>query len=422
MRPNWRGDPVTTEVEALFHAAVKGKLPIALWRLPFDARPKAVIDLSGKVFPRKLDLEESERGFAFSPFVSPNGRETLILHADLIFDAGLKELIETPSIRKDPRRVERQKRLMMRFESLIAHPAKNASSGHHLNVSPRTQSDKDHYCQLVSKGIQSIQKQRFKKLVLSRTKVVSLVEGVHPALLFQNLCHLYPEAFTSLVSIPNVGTWMGASPSILMKIDRDNILRTVALGGTQRVPSGGIGSGNSTWGKKEIAEQAFIARFMMDCFKRNDLKQFTKRGPITVRAGDLLHLETEFIIDLKKMRSPDLKGRMLGSLHPSPAVCGTPTDKAMRFIVENEGYDRQFYAGFLGPVHIEDESQLYVNLRCMQLYNKKAILYVGAGITEKSDPEKEWEETEEKCNTLLRAMVCNPNGFSDEMNQPSCIE
>jgi isochorismate synthase len=72
----------------------------------------------------------------------------------------------------------------------------------------------------------------------------------------------------------------------------------------------------------------------------------------------------------------------------------------MEFLRANEGYDRQFYSGFLGPVNFRNESHIYVNLRCFQIQHKKAVVYAGAGVTIDSVPENEWEETEMKLDTL----------------------
>jgi len=104
-------------------------------------------------------------------------------------------------------------------------------------------------------------------------------------------------------------------------------------------------------------------------------------------------------------------------LHPTPAVCGLPKESAKQFILEHEDYNREFYTGFLGELNCETtiaprsgrrnienrayavsrtSTQLYVNLRCMQLKNQQAIIYVGGGITEGSNAESEWEETVSK--------------------------
>ena len=122
-------------------------------------------------------------------------------------------------------------------------------------------------------------------------------------------------------------------------------------------------------------------------------------------AGNLVHLKTEYEVDMVATNFPQLGSVMLQLLHPTSAVCGMPLEPAREFLQANEGYDRQFYSGYLGPVNVKGESTMFVNLRCMQLLNKKAILYAGAGVTIDSDPEKEWEETELKFDTLMATLI-----------------
>jgi isochorismate synthase len=102
---------------------------------------------------------------------------------------------------------------------------------------------------------------------------------------------------------------------------------------------------------------------------------------------------------------PQLGSVMLQLLHPTSAVCGMPLDTSLEFLSRNEKYDRQFYAGYLGPVNFNNDTNIFVNLRCAQLLENKAVLYSGAGVTIDSTPEQEWAETEMKMNTLLNIIV-----------------
>ncbi|MEJ0056113.1 MAG: chorismate-binding protein [Bacteroidota bacterium] len=77
---------------------------------------------------------------------------------------------------------------------------------------------------------------------------------------------------------------------------------------------------------------------------------------------------------------PQLGSIMLKLLHPTSAVCGMPMEASLEFLKQNEGYDREFYSGYLGPVNIDHETSLYVNLRCMKLFANEASLYAGAGV------------------------------------------
>ena len=144
-------------------------------------------------------------------------------------------------------------------------------------------------------------------------------------------------------------------------------------------------------------------------------------GVVSVEAGQLWHLRTE----IKGVFKPGKFGEVLRALHPTPAVCGTPLSNAKRFIVENENYDRSFYTGFLGELNFSTElarnknrrnqensayrsvvkkSELFVNLRCMQICKTVISIYVGGGITSDSIPESEWNETVLKSNTMFRVL------------------
>ena len=100
---------------------------------------------------------------------------------------------------------------------------------------------------------------------------------------------------------------------------------------------------------------------------------------------------------------------------------GFPKAEAKDFILKHENYNREYYTGFLGELNlkqtttrntnrrnvennaysvIKTQSNFYVNLRCMQLKDKSANIYVGGGITKDSNPEKEWEETVNKTTTI----------------------
>ena len=91
---------------------------------------------------------------------------------------------------------------------------------------------------------------------------------------------------------------------------------------------------------------------------------------------------------------------LLNTLHPTPAVCGLPKEAAKSFILRNENYDRTFYTGFLGEININLVTDLFVNLRCVEIEEGFAKVYVGGGITEESIPEKEWLETHFKTTTI----------------------
>jgi isochorismate synthase len=162
------------------------------------------------------------------------------------------------------------------------------------------------------------------------------------------------------------------------------------------------------WSQKEIEEQAYVSRYIIDCFKKIRLREYIENGPKTVLAGNLMHLKTEYWVDTTKYNYPGLISTMLELLHPTSAVCGTPKEAAKSWIHAVEKHDRSLYSGYLGPVNVDEETHLFVNLRTVRLAPSagqiKATYFAGCGITEESNPEKEWLETEMKCQTLQRVL------------------
>jgi isochorismate synthase len=199
---------------------------------------------------------------------------------------------------------------------------------------------------------------------------------------------------------------MGASPEVLIETKGDYFY-TMSLAGTQPA-QGDNPLKSAAWTQKEIEEQALVSRYIVDCFKTIRLREYEEHGPKTVLAGNLLHLRSDFRVNTQTTGFSNLGSVMLGLLHPTSAVCGMPRKEALNFLKTEEGWDRNFYAGFLGPVGIEQETSIYVNLRTASLGKEQALLYAGAGVTEDSVPEKEWEETELKCQ-IIGKFIQNPD-------------
>ena len=228
----------------------------------------------------------------------------------------------------------------------------------------------------------------FQKLVLSRACTDAFPRGFSWARAFGAACRRY------LFHTPQTGFWLGATPEILLAGGKGDY-RTVALAGTQFLKEGKLAG---PWSEKNIREQAFVTEYIGGCLRERDIR-FTVEGPYTATAGELAHLKTDIRF---RLSSAEALGGLLQALHPTPAVCGLPKEEAFRFILSHEGYDRGYYAGFLGRWEPEGKTALYVNLRCMQCGEgaEKIRLYAGGGILPASVCEEEWMETERKLQTM----------------------
>jgi isochorismate synthase len=230
---------------------------------------------------------------------------------------------------------------------------------------------------------------RFKKAILSRIKPADVPVDFSPIKAFSSLCKRLPDAFIYLHYTPQFGMWMGATPEPLL-VQTDDGFFTVSLAGTKKH------SDKIVWGIKELEEQDFVTEYIEQLLSDATIG-YERQKTQTIKAGKMAHLKTIF-----HLKPPFKIGELLNKLHPTPAVCGLPKDQAMSLIADVEGYNRQLYTGFVGPN--TDQLKIFVNLRCMQLFKNKALVYVGGGITQHSDPEQEWLETELKASTMLEVL------------------
>ncbi len=373
----------------IFYSAIDNGFSTALWRLPNTTTFHALVSTTAEKIPNEKTLEELATGFLFAPF--DKSRARIFLKGDFVFSFEENELVSSNYDQHE------NTGWLQNQSKKNSRPKINYN-----NSGPSAHSSVD-YRSLVEKSISAIEENDFEKVVVSRIKKINLDDSFDPIEAFQKLATAYPNAFISLVSIHNVGTWLGASPEILVNINGDQF-KTVALAGSQPLKPG-TNSKDVAWTQKEIEEQALVSRYIINCFKKIRLREFEEHGPQTVIAGNILHLNTDLIVDMRATNFPQLGSVMLELLHPTSAVCGMPLENAFPFIIENEGYDREFYSGYLGAVNFQNQTNLFVNLRCLQLLKEEAIIYAGAGITKDSDPEKEWEETELKMNTLLQVLT-----------------
>jgi isochorismate synthase len=383
---------ITQTTETLLRKAmtfcVEKELSFAVWKLP-HTDPVYFAASSRLSETHEVSLEDTAPGFLFSPF--DPAAPKIFLPADELLVIGKDQLTASSGI------------LATQLTDYRESPGSNAGT-HFIRPLPKDQvTTQSSYHQLVEQCRDAVMSGSFEKLVPSRTKEVKLPHSFDLAKVFTQLCSRYPGAMVSIFSSRKTGTWIGATPETLVRVDAQQHFHTVAVAGTQKFEAG-TDLRSITWTQKEIEEQALVERYIISCFKKIRLREFDEHGPKTVVAGNVVHLKTDFEVDMVATRYPQLGSVMLKLLHPTSAVCGMPMEKSLEFLRAHEGYDREYYSGYLGPVKINNESHLFVNLRCMQVSSDGARLYAGGGVLGESDPEKEWQETELKMNTLLNVI------------------
>lgn len=250
----------------------------------------------------------------------------------------------------------------------------------------------------------------FQKIVLSRISLEQAETDIDSVKLFQRACCLYPRMFISLVSMPQCGTWLMATPEILIESNGQH-WHTMAVAGTMRIDTANDTDEHlairkqacniSEWNEKNKQEQAYVSEYILSRLQRMGTDVHIS-GPYTLRAGMVKHLTTDFNFNLAQQCTI---GQLINMLHPTPAICGIPKAETYNYILENEGYDRKYYSGFTGVVNCDEGTHLYVTLRCMQIEGLQYKLYGGGGLLADSEENNEWLETETKMETMRKCLA-----------------
>jgi isochorismate synthase len=259
------------------------------------------------------------------------------------------------------------------------------------NTSQNFYADEAFYTNYVDNIIKNINADKFDKVVAARCEQVNVT--IDAAKLFIDASTKYPDAAVYFFSINDVGSWLGATPEKLLSVT-NNIIETVALAGT--IPA----DETAAWSDKEYDEQGMIEFFISNVLADHKLKKYSLSEVETITAGSLQHLRSTFKLKLKPDDLYAKLHKILADINPTPAVCGLPQFEASLFIAENEKMERRFYSGFIGMQWPSNNLELFVNLRCAELFHNHVLLFSGAGITKDSVAEKEWMETQRKLNTI----------------------
>lgn len=330
------------------------QLPFVVYRKPQGQKIRAL-------FQRDARLETvsdfTEKGFVMAPFVTGE-YPTVRIRPD--------EVIETTC---------HQEEASLPFET---------------TRDPKEDSGKRNYLRIAERAIEELNSGSLQKVVLSRQQSYSL--SPDPVVVYELLLSQFPDAFGYLFYHPEIGLWMGASPETLIRYSSEQF-QSVSLAGTKKAE----GTSGPNWGEKEIREQEYVTTYIRQVLEKC-AEQLEVQGPENSRAGNLYHLKSW----IRGYRPTASLGELIKVLHPTPAVCGIPLERAKNFLLEHEGYPRAYYTGYLGELNQgpKSSSELYVNLRCMRFEGEQVHLYIGGGLVKGSDPEKEWQETVYKSTSM----------------------
>ena len=281
------------------------------------------------------------------------------------------------------------------LEILLSNQKKNTINSDLLDISDLTSNDLYHKKINNLIDIFKTGNSNLIKVVFSRIKKVSFPYAVPLLNIYKNLLNKNNNSMNFLYSIKDDINIIGSTPElVLSKLNYKIESESIAGSNYNK-------NNDFIYDEKEIIEQRIVTDYIINFFKKNALDIEYNDKPKIKKSSDIEHLCTSFSANLKNDKNIlDL----LIDLHPTPAIGGYPKNKAMdmiRQLKENRGW----YGGPIGWIDNNLDGQFYLNIRSGLGVDKNLYLFSGSGITEKSNSENEWMETEQKFNLMLEA--CN---------------
>ena len=246
------------------------------------------------------------------------------------------------------------------------------------------------------------------KVVLSRTLEVNCEDKLDVKQLLGNLEARNPNAYTFAVKLgegKEFRTLIGASPELLISREGNRIVANPLAGTEPRSSNATVDQARAEQlfsSSKDRYEHALVIQAVVAALQPFCKELRVPSEPSLISTPTLWHLSTRIEGILENPETSSLELAL--AMHPTPAVCGYPTDKARKAINDIEGYDRGLFTGMVGWCDSNGDGEWVVTIRCAEVETNSIRLYAGAGVVAGSSPEKELAETGAKFNTMLNAL------------------
>ena len=251
----------------------------------------------------------------------------------------------------------------------------------------------------VKKAVERINKKELDKVVLARDIHAHSDQDIDPRYLLKNLSNSYPECWSF-----SVDGLVGATPELLIRRSGDAVLSRV-LAGTIRRDESATDSELATTlltSGKDLEEHEFAVSSVATSLALHCTDMNVPTNPRVLRLSNVAHLATDISGTLVDS-APALV--LAGSLHPTAAICGTPTGRAKSLIQELEQMNRNRYTGPVGWINAKGDGELGIALRCAEINGNTARLFAGCGIVSESNPEDELAESNAKFIAMRDALT-----------------
>ncbi|MFM8825116.1 MAG: isochorismate synthase MenF [Candidatus Nanopelagicus sp.] len=256
----------------------------------------------------------------------------------------------------------------------------------------------------VSFAIKSINEGKLEKVVLARDQIARSNSPIDTRSLLQRLEIDYPSTWLFMVD-----GLVGATPELLVRLSKSLVTSRVLAGTIQKTGNEDRDlalAASLAKSSKDLEEHEYAVRSVADALEPFCSSTNVPESPFVLHLSNVMHLATDVTGVLNDSAKQADIFTLIDQLHPTAAVCGTPTDIARELISNLEQMNRERYAAPVGWVDANGDGEVAIALRCGLLSeDKKSMrIFAGCGIVAGSDPEKEFAESQAKLMPMRTAL------------------
>ena len=256
----------------------------------------------------------------------------------------------------------------------------------------------------VSFAVDSIKQNKLEKVVLARDQVAASTVAINTRGLLQRLEIEYPSTWLFLVD-----GLIGATPELLVRLSKSLVTSRVLAGTIRKTGNEDRDlalAASLAKSSKDLEEHEYAVRSVADALAPFCSSTNVPESPFVLHLSNVMHLATDVTGVLNDSAKQADIFTLIQQLHPSAALCGTPTNAAKKFIIDFEKMNRERYAGPVGWIDANGDGEIAIALRCGQLSqdNKSIRIFAGCGVVAGSDPANELAESQAKLMPMRTAL------------------
>ena len=256
----------------------------------------------------------------------------------------------------------------------------------------------------VASAVTKIKNGDLEKVVLARDLIGKNTEVISKRNLISSLSKNYPSTWVFLVA-----NLVGATPELLVRLNKSLVTSRILAGTIRKSGDEAKDLGlaaSLAKSSKDLEEHEYAVRSVAQALEPFCSSTNVPESPFVLHLANVMHLATDVTGVLNEATTPIDIFALISSLHPSAAVCGTPTDVASAVINELEEMNRGRYAGPVGWIDARGDGEIGIALRTGEISDdqKSIRIFSGCGIVAGSNPEDELAESQAKLSPMRTAL------------------